>query len=524
MSTEPSNTTPEPLDSDSSKPPQEAHSEASEARVKVKEKARKIGVARRRLELLFDEGTLEEIGSEVLHRSHNFGLEKKQIPGDGVITACGTVDGRPVYAFAQDKTVLGGSLGEAHAQKICRLQDMALKTGSPFVAINDSGGARIQEGVNALGGYGEIFRRNVAASGVIPQISLIAGPCAGGAVYSPALTDFVGMVDGSSYMFLTGPKVIKTVTFEDITVEELGGGRTHSLGTGVSHFLWKTDREMIEQTRKLLGYLPSNNREKPPAIEYTDSNDRMDPDFHAIVPDDPRKAYDIRTVIDLLVDADSFFEIHAGWAENIVVGFARLSGNVVGIVANQPIHLAGVLDIDASRKAARFIRTCNAFNIPLVSLVDVPGFLPGRAQEHQGVIDHGAKLLYAYCEATVPKLSVILRKAYGGAYIVMSSKHVGGDINLSWPSAEIAVMGAAGAVEILNRREIAAADDPLAKTEELKKAYEDKFLNPDVSAAMGYIDAVIEPHETRRKLVRFLNVLIDKHETLPFKRNGNMPT
>lgn len=499
-------------------------SEASEARIQVKEKSRKIGVARRRLELLFDEGTLEEIGSEVLHRSHNFGLEKKQIPGDGVITACGMVDGRPVYAFAQDKTVLGGSLGEAHAHKICRLQDMALKTGSPFVAINDSGGARIQEGVNALGGYGEIFRRNVAASGVIPQISLIAGPCAGGAVYSPALTDFVGMVDGSSYMFLTGPKVIKTVTFEDITVEELGGGRTHSVGTGVSHFLWKTDKEMIEQTRRLLSYLPSNNREKPPEVEYEDCNDRIDADFHAIVPNDPRKAYDIRKVIDLVVDQNSFFETHANWAENIVVGLARLSGKTVGIVANQPMHLAGVLDIDASRKAARFIRTCNAFNIPLVSLVDVPGFLPGRAQEHQGVIDHGAKLLYAYCEATVPKLSVILRKAYGGAYIVMSSKHVGGDINLSWPSAEIAVMGAAGAVEVLNRREIAAADDPDAKKEELKGVYEDKFLNPDVAASMGFIDSVIEPHETRRKLVRFLNVLADKAEELPWKRNGNMPT
>lgn len=498
--------------------------ELSEARLELRDAAKGISVARRRLELLFDEGTMEEIGGEVLHRSYDFGLDKKRIPGDGVITACGLVDGRPVYASSQDKTVLGGSLGEAHALKIARLQDLALKAGAPFIAINDSGGARIQEGVDSLAGYGEIFRRNVKGSGVIPQISLILGPCAGGAVYSPALTDFVGMVDGTSYMFLTGPKVVKTVTFEDITVEALGGGRTHAEGTGVAHFLWNDDRAAIAGLRQLLGYLPSNNREKAPRVVAKDPVDRMDPEFHKVVPADPRKPYDVRQLVELVVDAGSFFEIHERWAQNIVIGFARLDGDVVGIVANQPLVLAGVLDIDSSRKAARFIRTCNAFNIPIISLVDVPGFLPGRAQEEGAVINHGAKLLYAYCEATVPKLSVIVRKAYGGAYIVMSSKHVGGDINLAWPSAEIAVMGAAGAVEVLNHREIKEAADPLAKTEELKKFYEDKFLNPNLAASRGYLDAVIEPHETRHKLIRFLKVLQNKEEAMPWKRNGNIPT
>ena len=501
----------------------EALAKAREAREAIVKQPRKVSVARARLEMLFDAGTMEEIGAEVLHRATDFGLDQKRLPGDGVITACGKVDGRPVFAFAQDRTVLGGSLGEAHAQKITRLQDLAIRSGAPFVAINDSGGARIQEGVDALGGYGEIFRRNVMASGVIPQVSLIMGPCAGGAVYSPALTDFVGMVDGSSYMFLTGPKVVKTVTFEDITVEELGGGRTHAEKTGVASLLFEDDRAAIEGTRRLLSYLPSNNQETPPVLKTADCAERMDPEFHAIVPDDPRQPYDVRRVVDLVADTDSFFEVHANWAGNIVVGFARLGGHSVGIIANQPLVLAGVLDIDASRKAARFIRTCNAFNIPIVSLVDVPGFLPGRHQEHAAVIDHGAKLLYAYCEARVPKLSVILRKAYGGAYIVMSSKHVGGDINLSWPRAEIAVMGAAGAVEVLNHREITAADDPAAKTEELKQAYEDKFLNPDIAAQRGYLDGVIEPHETRRKLIRFLELLLNKREWMPPKRNGNVP-
>lgn len=485
--------------------------------------SRKVSVARARLEMLFDEGSMEEIGAEVVHTNTNFGLEKKRYPGDGVVTAAGMIDGRPVFAFAQDRTILGGSLGAAHAAKIARLQDMALKTGAPFIAINDSGGARIQEGVEALGGYGEIFRRNVQSSGVIPQVSLIAGPCAGGAVYSPALTDFVGMVDGSSYMFLTGPKVIKTVTFEDITVEELGGGRAHSEGTGVSHFLWKDDRHAIQSIRKLLSYLPSNNKEQPPYVEPADDSERMDQDFHSLVPTDPRKPYDVRNLVQLVCDRESFFEVHGNWAKNVVVGFGRLGGHVIGVIANQPNELAGVLDIDASRKASRFIRTCNAFNVPLVSLVDVPGFLPGRHQEHGGVIDHGAKLLYAYCEAVVPKLSVILRKAYGGAYIVMSSKHVGGDVNLAWPNAEIAVMGAAGAVEVLNRREIAAADDPDAKKDELIGEYEEKFLNPDIAAQRGFLDQVIEPHETRRKLLRHLELIQRKREWMPPKRNGNIP-
>ena len=502
---------------------QDAEPNKPDTRSAIVEGRRKVSVAHARLERLFDDGSMEEIGGEVTHRVHDFGLQKKQVPGDGVVTACGMVDGRPVYAFAQDRTVLGGSLGQAHAQKIARLQDLALRAGAPLVAINDSGGARIQEGVDALGGYGEIFRRNVQASGVIPQISLIAGPCAGGAVYSPALTDFVGMVEGSSFMFLTGPKVVKTVTFEDITVEELGGATTHAHKTGVSHFAWKNDVEAIDNTRKLLSYLPSNNREHAPFIEPDDDVERMDPQFHEIVPDDTRQPYDVRKLVDLVVDRGSFFEVHENWAKNVVVGFGRLGGHVVGIIANQPAELAGVLDINASRKASRFIRTCNGFHIPIVSLVDVPGFLPGRQQEHAGVIDHGAKLLYAYCEATVPKLSVIIRKSYGGAYIVMSSKHVGGDINLSWPNAEIAVMGAKGAVEILNRRDIAAADDPEAKKDELIDEYEEKFLNPSIAAQRGYLDAVIEPHDTRRKLYRYLRVLVNKREWMPPKRHGNIP-
>ncbi|WP_230470477.1 acyl-CoA carboxylase subunit beta [Lujinxingia vulgaris] len=483
----------------------------------------KVSVAMARLERLFDAGTLEVIGAEVTHRAQGFGLENKKIPGDGVVTASGLVDGRPVFAYAQDRTVLGGSLGQAHAQKIARLQDLAMRAGAPFVGINDSGGARIQEGVDALGGYGEIFRRNVAASGLIPQISVIAGPCAGGAVYSPALTDFVGMVDQSSFMFLTGPKVVKTVTFEEITVEDLGGARTHAERTGVSHFRWENDEEAISQVRRLLSYLPSNHREEPPFVAPEDDVARMDVAFNTIVPEDPRKPYDVRRVVELVVDAGSFMEVQAGWAQNVVVGLGRLGGHVVGMVANQPLVNAGVLDIDASRKAARFIRTCNAFGIPLVSLVDVPGFLPGREQEYGGVIDHGAKLLYAYCEASVPKLSVILRKAYGGAYIVMSSQHVGGDVNLAWPRAEIAVMGASGAVEVLNRREIAAAKDPEARAAELRADYEERFLNPNIAAQRGYIDAVIEPCETRSRLYRHLRVMLNKREWSAPKRHGNGP-
>ncbi len=480
-------------------------------------------LAIRRLERLFDEGSLEEIGAQVVHRQHDFGLEKKRIPGDGVVTATGLIDGRPAYAFAQDRTVLGGSLGQAHAQKIARLQDLALRARAPFVAINDSGGARIQEGVDALGGYGEIFRRNVAASGVIPQVSLIAGPCAGGAVYSPALTDFVGMVRESSFMFLTGPRVVKAVTFEDITVEDLGGAKTHARKTGVCHFEWKSDDEAIDGVRRLLSYLPSHHGEAPPFLDTGVDPDQPQPELAALVPENTRKPYDIRKVVETLVDPGTFFEVQSRWAANIVVGFGRLGGHVVGVVANQPRVKAGVLDIDASRKASRFIRTCNAFGVPLVSLVDVPGFLPGSKQEHGGVIDHGAKLLFAYCEATVPKLSVILRKAYGGAYIVMSSQHVGGDVNLAWPTAEIAVMGASGAVEILNRREIAAAEDPQARAEELKAQYEERFLNPAIAAQRGYIDAVIDPSETRRRLYRHLRVLLNKREWMPARRNPNNP-
>ena len=487
--------------------------------------AKKVSVARARLECLFDPGTFEEIGGGVLHRCSNFGLEKRHIPGDGVITGMGTVHGRTVYAYAQDKTVLGGSLGEAHAHKIARLMDLAGQTGAPMVGINDSGGARIQEGVESLGGYGEIFRRNVKYSGVVPQISVICGPCAGGAVYSPALTDFVAMVDGSSFMFLTGPKVVKTVTFEDVTVEELGGGRTHAKTSGVASFLFDSDLHALEGVRKLLGYLPSNHREAPPTIEAPeDPPERLCPEVMEVFPESPRIPYDVKDIIGTVTDKDSFLEVHAHWAPNIVVGLARLGGQPVGIIANQPLEQAGCLDIAASRKGARFIRFCNAFNIPLVSIVDVPGFLPGTSQEYQGVIAHGAKLLYAYCEATVPKLSVITRKAFGGAYIVMSSKHVGGDINLAWPSAQIAVMGGKGAVEILFRRQVAAADDKEKAAQDAQQEYEQTFLNPRQAASRGFIDAVIEPAETRRKLVRFLRRTTGKQEHWPDRRNSNMPT
>jgi acetyl-CoA carboxylase carboxyltransferase component len=481
-------------------------------------------MARARLLALFDEGTFEEVGAAVRHRATDFGLDKRTIPGDGVVTGFGEVDGRTVYAYAQERTALGGSLGEEHARKIARLQDQALQAGCPFVGMNDSGGARIQEGVDSLGGYGEIFRRNVRSSGIIPQISLILGPCAGGAVYSPALTDFVGMVDRQSYMFLTGPKVVKTVTFEDVTTEELGGGAIHSTKTGVSSFLFKDEAEAIATVRRILSYLPSNCHEKPPVVECDDPVDRMPHDLEDIVPQNPRLPYDVRKVVEQIVDLGSLLEVHEKWARNIVVGFARLDGNSVGVVANQPLEFAGVLDIDASRKAARFIRTCNAFGVPIVSFVDVPGFLPGVEQEMGAVIDHGAKLLYAYCEATVPKLSVILRKAYGGAYIVMSSKHVGGDCNLAWPTAEIAVMGSKGAVEILHSKELHAADDPEAVRAKREGEYKEMFLSPDRAAARGYIDEVIAPCETRRKLIRNLRALRNKTEHWPARRNSNMPT
>lgn len=490
---------------------------------------RRVSVARARLERLFDPGTFEEVGAGVLHKCENFGLDKRRIPGDGVVTGMGTVNGRTVYAYCQDKTVFGGSLGEAHAMKICRLMDMAGQAKKPFVAINDSGGARIHEGVESLAGYGEIFRRNVKMSGVIPQIAVICGPCAGGAVYSPALMDFVAMVEGSSFMFLTGPKVVKTVTFEDVTTEALGGGRTHAQQTGVANILCRSDLEALDRVRNLLSYLPDHCDESPAIVNDVDSplyddDSRFCPELMEHFPESSRTPYDMRKIIASVADRDSFLEIHERWAKNIVVGFARMGGKPVGIVANQPAELAGCLDIDASRKAARFIRTCNAFNLPLVSLVDVPGFLPGTEQEHRGVIDHGAKMLYAYCEATVPKVSVILRKAYGGAYIVMSSKHVGGDINLAWPTAEIAVMGKKGAVEILFRKQITASDDPQAATVEAENEYAERFLNPRQAAGRGYIDAVIEPSETRRKIITFLRRLEGKEELWPSRRNSNMPT
>jgi acetyl-CoA carboxylase carboxyltransferase component len=481
-------------------------------------------VARARLELLFDPGSFEEIDAAVVHRTEAFGMGKKRTPGDGVITGVGRVAGRIVYAFSQDKTVLGGSLGEMHAAKICKVMDMAARNGSPFIGICDSGGARIQEGVNSLAGYGEIFYRNVRCSGVIPQISLILGPSAGGAVYSPALTDFVVMAEGRSFMFLTGPKVVKTVTFEDVSVEALGGAQVHSSTTGLSHFMVQHDVEAIELARRLLSYLPENCRELPPAVEAVDPPDRLCEDLGDLVPKDPQTAYDMREVVSRVVDRGSFLEVHERWARNVVVGFARLGGQSVGVVANQPAHLAGVLDIEASRKAARFIRTCNAFRIPIVSFVDVPGFLPGQDQEHGGAIVHGAKVLYAYCESSVPKLAVIVRKAYGGAYIVMSSKHVGGDLYLAWPNAEIAVMGAKGAVEILHKREITAAADPVAEAKKHQLAYEEQFLSPRQAAERGFVDAVINPAETRRKLCRFLAAVQHRRDLTWERRNGNIPT
>ena len=481
-------------------------------------------LARARLELLYDAGSFEEFDAAVVHRSEAFGMGKKRLAGDGVIAGVGRVASRTVFAYSQDRSVLGGSLGEAHAAKICKVMDMAARNGSPVVGICDSGGARIQEGVNSLAGYGDIFYRNVRCSGVIPQVSLILGPAAGGAVYSPALTDFVIMAKGRSYMFLTGPKVVKTVTFEDVSVEALGGASVHAEKTGLAHFTAKDDVDAIEQTRRLLGYLPENCQEPPPDSRCTDPPDRLCDDLAKIIPKDPQQPYDVRIVVNSVVDHGSFMEVQSSFAGNVVIGFARLAGKSVGIIANQPAVLAGVLDIDASRKAARFIRTCNSFRIPLVTFVDVPGFLPGQDQEHRGVIVHGAKLLYAYCESSVPKISVILRKSYGGAYIVMSSKHVGGDIVLAWPSAEIAVMGAKGAVEILYKREISSAISPQAEAEKRSHEYEELFLSPRQAAERGFIDAVIDPAETRRKLTKLFGGIVHRRDLSWPKRNGNIPT
>ena len=479
--------------------------------------------ARERIAQLLDEGSFEELDMFVQHRCTNFGQEKKHFLGDGVVTGYGTIDGRLVYVFAQDFTVFGGSLSEAMAQKICKIMDMAMKMGAPVIGLNDSGGARIQEGINALSGYAEIFERNILASGVIPQISAILGTCAGGAVYSPALTDFTIMTKGISYMFLTGPKVVKTVTGEDVTQEQLGGATMHSSKSGVAHFATEDGEEALMLIRKLLSYMPQNNLEEAPLVKCTDPIDRLEDSLNEIVPDSPNKAYDMYEVIGAIVDNGEFLEIQKDFAKNIIIGFARFNGQSVGIVANQPKFLAGVLDCNASRKAARFVRFCDAFNIPIVSLVDVPGFLPGTGQEYNAVILHGAKLLYAYGEATVPKVTVTLRKSYGGSHIVMSCKQLRGDMNYAWPTAEIAVMGAAGAAEVLYAKEAKEQADPKAFIVEKEKEYTDLFCNPYNAAKYGYIDDVIEPRNTRFRIIRALQQLATKKLTNPAKKHGNIP-
>lgn len=479
--------------------------------------------ARERIDLLLDKGSFHEVDAFVEHRTSHFGLDQQKYLGDSVVTGWGTIEGRLTYVFSQDFTVFGGSLGEVHAAKICKIMDMAMKNGAPLVGLNDSGGARIQEGVVSLGGYADIFLRNTLASGVIPQLSVIMGPCAGGAVYSPALTDFVFMVRNSSYMFVTGPDVVKAVTHEDVTFETLGGAEVHSEKSGVCHMVGDSEPDTLYLVRKLLGFLPQNNMEDPPAAPSQDDPLRMDEDLNTIVPEAPDKPYDIREVITRVVDDRQFYEVHEGYAANLVVGFARLGGHSVGVVANQPMILAGVLDIDASEKGARFVRFCDSFNIPLVTFEDVPGFLPGTIQEYHGIIRSGAKLLYAFCEATVPKLTVITRKAYGGAYCVMSSKHIRSDLNLAWPTAEIAVMGPDGAVSIISRKEIDAAPDPVAKKAELTAEYRSKFANPYIAAERGFIDDVIEPKETRPRLINALEMLQNKRDSNPPKKHGNIP-
>lgn len=482
--------------------------------------------ARERIDLLLDVDSFEEFDMFVTHRCTNFGLEKEQYMGDGVVTGMGTIDGRLVYVFSQDFTVFGGSLSETYANKICKVMDMAIKVGAPVIGINDSGGARIQEGVTSLAGYAEIFQRNIMASGVIPQISAIFGPCAGGAVYSPALTDFICMSKDTSYMFVTGPKVVKTVTGEVVTDEQLGGASVHGSKSGVTHFIADSEQEGIAVIRKLLSYLPQNNLEDPPVTPCSDPIDRLDDSLNEIIPDNPNKPYDVKNVIHSIVDYGEFLEVHRNYAQNIVVGFAKFDGAPVGIVANQPAYLAGVLDINASRKAARFVRFCDAFNIPIVTLVDVPGFLPGTAQEYGGIIIHGAKLLFAYGEATVPKITIILRKAYGGAYDVMASKHLRGDVNYAWPMAEIAVMGPKGAIEVLQSKAMKAITDPEALKEFVTKAeadYKEQFANPYNAAKYGYIDDVIEPRVTRFRIVRALQALATKKVTNLPKKHSNLP-
>lgn len=482
--------------------------------------------ARERIEMLLDDGSFEELDMFVTHRCTNFGMENEKYLGDGVVTGHGTIDGRTVYVFAQDFTVFGGSLSETMAQKICKVMDMAMKMGAPIIGINDSGGARIQEGVTSLAGYAEIFERNILSSGLIPQISAIFGPCAGGAVYSPALTDFIVMTEQNSYMFVTGPKVVKSVTGEDISTEDLGGANVHASKSGVSHFKVQNEEEGLLMIRKLLSYLPQNNLEEPPLVECTDPIDRQDDRLNTIVPDNPNLPYDMKEIIHSLVDNDEFLEVHQYYARNIIVGFARLNGASVGIIANQPNFLAGVLDCDASRKAARFVRFCDAFNIPLLTLVDVPGFLPGSGQEYSGIIIHGAKLMFAYGEATVPKVTVTIRKSYGGAHDVMSCKQLRGDFNYAWPTAEIAVMGASGAIEILEGKNITAISDPEEKAKYIAQKvaeYNEKFTNPYQAASYGYIDDVIEPRNTRFRIIRAFETLQTKKVVNPLKKHCNIP-
>jgi acetyl-CoA carboxylase carboxyltransferase component len=499
-----------------------SHAGGGEERIrKQHEKGKKT--AHERIEILLDPGTFRELDPFAEHRATHFGLDKNVIPGDSVVTGWGTIDGRLVYVYSQDFTVMGGTLSEAQALKIIKIMDMAMKTGAPIIGLNDSGGARIQEGVDSLGGYADIFLQNTLASGVVPQISVIMGPCAGGAVYSPALTDFTIMVKDTSYMFITGPDVVKQVLNEDVTFEDLGGASVHAAKSGVAHFVADDETQSLLMARQLLSYLPQNNMEDPPVEASTDDPLRQDSELDTIVPFNPNQPYDIKDVITHIVDDGVFFEVHEEFAANIVCGYARLGGHSIGVVANQPMVLAGVLDIKASNKAARFIRTCDAFNIPIVTFVDVPGYLPGTDQEHNGIISSGAKLLYAYCEATVPKLTVTTRKSYGGAYCVMSSKHIRGDLNLAWPTAEIAVMGPEGAVEIIYRRELLAAEDPVARKKELAAEYRERFANPYIAAARGFIDDVIEPRETRARLINALQVFANKRDHNPPKKHGNIP-
>ncbi len=501
---------------------EQAEQGGGERRIKRQHDAGKL-TARERIDLLLDPGTFVELDKLKTHRCSDFGMEDKKIPGDGVVTGYGKVDGRTVYVFAQDFTVFGGSLSGAYAEKIVKVMDLAMKCGAPVIGLNDSGGARIQEGVQSLAGYADIFHRNVQASGVVPQISAIMGPCAGGAVYSPAITDFVFMVQDTSYMFITGPEVVKTVTSQEVTKQELGGAHVHSEKSGVSHFESRNEEECIAQIRELLSFLPSNNAEDPPFVATDDDSTRRDEKLEDIVPLNPSKPYDITEIIETVVDDNHFFEVQSQYAPNIVVGFARLGGRSVGIVGNQPSHLAGCLDIDTSLKGARFVRFCDSFNIPLVTFVDVPGFLPGVDQEYGGIIKHGAKLLYAFSEATVPKVTLITRKAYGGAYDVMSSKHIGGDINLAYPTAEIAVMGPEGAIDIVFRNELAEADDPVARKAELVDEYRETFANPFKAAELGYIDEVINPADTRPRLIQSLEMLANKRVDSPPKKHGNIP-